>query len=384
MAEFGPDGAEVRARIVYWGIEGSGKSTNVQVIYSKLRPDHRGELRAVPTRLDPTVSYDALPIELGQIAGVRTRIQILAVPGAAEHAPTRKQLLDQVDGIVFVVDTQRERTAENLSSLEELREALASYGQALEEIPLVVQYNKRDQSDPYVLEELHRKLSMRNVAAFEAVATNGTAVLQTLTTISKRVIRHLREQGDSGVAQEPHAETAPAEPAVAPTAPPPGVSQILESAVAPPEEPAAEPLAAPTAPPPGVSQILESALAPPGEPAAELEESADQSAAIDPAILYDEDHPDRAAIEETAAQAEAVFESSFRQVTLEMEAPTRLDLEPDAPATTAAIRVESVGQVEQTGSGAVRIPIELRDEAGRSLSISLTVEIDMGKLESAD
>ena len=123
MAEFGAEGTEVRTRIVYWGIEGAGKSTNVQVIHSKLRPDHRGELQTVPTRLDPTVTYDALPIELGQIGGVRTRIQILTVPGAAEHAPTRKQLLDQVDGVVFVVDTQPDRIEENISSLEELRAA---------------------------------------------------------------------------------------------------------------------------------------------------------------------------------------------------------------------------------------------------------------------
>ena len=101
MAESGQQGAEVKARIVYWGIEGSGKSANVREIHSKLRPDNRGEFRTVPTRLDPTVTYDALPIELGQIGGVRTRILIIAVPGPAEHAPTRKQLLDQVDGIVF-------------------------------------------------------------------------------------------------------------------------------------------------------------------------------------------------------------------------------------------------------------------------------------------
>ena len=93
MAELGREGSEVKARIVYWGVEGSGKSTNAQVIHSKLRPDHRGELRTVPTRLDPTVSYDTLPIELGQIGDVRTRIQILTVPGAPEHEPTRKQLL---------------------------------------------------------------------------------------------------------------------------------------------------------------------------------------------------------------------------------------------------------------------------------------------------
>jgi hypothetical protein len=357
MAEFGRAGAEVRARIVYWGIEGSGKSTNVQVIHSKLRPDHRGELRTLPTRLDPSVTYDALPIELGQIGGVRTRIQIIAVPGAAEHAPTRKQLLDQVDGIVFVVDTQRHRIDENLSSLEELRGALASYGRALEEIPLVIQYNKRDQSDLYALEELHRKLSMPGAAAFEAVATSGTAVLQTLTTVSKRVIRRLREQSEAGRAVPTTAQTPPSPPEPAQTAPPPGATEILEAVVVSPDAPAAQ-----------------------------LEETTvvEEGAAVDPALLYDEDHPDVAAIEATAAETEAAFEPSFRQVTLEMAAPTRIDLEPDTPATAGKIRIESIGQASRTETGAVRIPIVLRDEAGRSMELSLRVEIEAGNPENDD
>jgi len=353
MAELGREGSEVKARIVYWGVEGSGKSTNAQVIHSKLRPDHRGELRMVPTRLDPTVTYDALPIELGQIGDVRTRIQILTVPGAPEHEPTRKQLLDQVDGIVFVVDTQRNRIDENISSLEELRRALVSYGRALEEIPLVVQYNKRDLSDPYALEELHRKLSMNSVAAFEAIATSGTGVLQTLTTISKRVIRHLRQQSLGDPATAAVAESAPLEP-VQP------------------------------APPPGMSQILETAIAPPRGLSAPREAGIDQTAALDPALLYDEDHPDGAAIEATAAEAQAAFESSFQQVTVEMEAPTRLDLETDAPEMPADIRIESIGEVSQTESGAIRIPIRLRDEAGRSVAISLTVEIGASETETGD
>jgi signal recognition particle receptor subunit beta len=356
MAEIGREGTEVRARIVYWGIEGSGKSTNVQVIHSKLRPDHRGELQTVPTRLDPSVSYHALPIELGRIGGVRTRIQIIAVPGAPEHAPTRKQLLDQVDGIVFVVDTQRDRIEENVASLEELRTALTSYGRDLEEIPLVIQYNKRDKSDPYALEELHRKLSMRGVAAFESVASSGTAVLQTLTTISKRVIRHRRVQSNDDGATPAIAEPIPAEPEL--------------------------PLgAAETAPPPGVSQILEEAVASSGDDAIHIEQGVDQTAAVDPAMLYDEDHPDAAAIEATAAETEALFEPSFRQVTVEMEAPTPLDLEPDSPATMGTIRIESVGQARQMGASTLRIPIVLSDEAGRSLSISLTVEIETEKTE---
>jgi signal recognition particle receptor subunit beta len=191
----------VNARIVYWGIEGSGKSTNLRLIHAKLRPDHRGRLEQVPTRLDPTVSYDRLPIELGEIAGVRTRIQIVAVPGAAEHAPTRKALLDRVNGVVFVVDAERDRIDENVASFEELRGALAAYGRSLEDVPLVVQYNKQDQADPYVLEELHRKLDVRGAAVFEAVAHEGTGVLPTLTTISKRVVRTLRENTAARAAQ---------------------------------------------------------------------------------------------------------------------------------------------------------------------------------------
>ena len=209
------DQSDVNARIVYWGIEGSGKSTCIRVIAEKLRSDHRGQLRAMPTGLDPTTAYEVLPIELGQVGGLQTRIQIVAVPGAAEHAPTRKQLLDEVDGVVFVIDAQRDRIDENLASFDELRGSLAAYGRSLSDVPLVFQYNKRDLSDPFALEELHRKLDMRGVAAFESVATEGRAVLQALTTASKAVIRQLRFQ-------EPAAASPPPPPEIprAPRAPP--------------------------------------------------------------------------------------------------------------------------------------------------------------------
>ncbi|MEJ2133260.1 MAG: GTPase, partial [Gammaproteobacteria bacterium] len=95
MTSESPGENGVVARIVYWGVQDSGKSTNLTAIHARLRPDHRGEMRDVPTRLDPTVTFEMLPIELGELGGVRTRIQIVAVPGAPEHGPTRKQLLDE-------------------------------------------------------------------------------------------------------------------------------------------------------------------------------------------------------------------------------------------------------------------------------------------------
>jgi len=194
MARASRDKSEVNARIVYWGVEGCGKTANLKAIYTNLRADHRGELRELPTRLDPTVHYQVLPIELGAIAGVRTRIEVVAVPGRPDQSPTRKQLLDEVDGLVLVLDSRGERIDENLQSFEELRQALAAYGRSLDDVPLVLQYNKRDLADSYALEDLHRKLDLHGAAVFEAVATEGTAVLQTLSTISKCVIRNLREE----------------------------------------------------------------------------------------------------------------------------------------------------------------------------------------------
>ena len=104
MAKVSREATEVRARIVYWGIEGAGKTENLRAAFAKLRPDHRGDLREVRSRLDPSASYEVLPIALGEVAGIRTQIEMVAVPGRPDQMPMRKQLLDQVDGVVFVAD----------------------------------------------------------------------------------------------------------------------------------------------------------------------------------------------------------------------------------------------------------------------------------------
>jgi signal recognition particle receptor subunit beta len=213
MPEPSRDLAEVNARILYWGAEGAGKSQNLRAAFAKLRPDHRGEIKQVPTRIDPTVGYEVLPISLGEIAGVRTQLELIALPGHREQLPTRRQLLDQVDGIVFVADARAERAEANLASLRELQQGLAAYGRGLEGLPLVVQYNKRDLADPYAIEDLHRRLGLGSAPVFEAGATQGTGVLQTLSTISKRVIRALRDQASGTAPEAPPSAPTPAEPA---------------------------------------------------------------------------------------------------------------------------------------------------------------------------
>ncbi|HJO23297.1 MAG: GTPase domain-containing protein [Myxococcota bacterium] len=192
MTKVSAESEAVNARIVYWGIEGAGKTTNLRMAHSKLRPDHRGEVREVASQLDPALIHEELPITLGEVAGTKTQIEMVAVPGRADQAPTRRRLLDRVDGIVLVVDTTAPLDA-NLGSLEELREALATQGRKLEDTPFVIQYNKRDAADPYALDDIHRKLDLGDIPVFEAIATEGAGVLQTLSTISKRVIRAIRD-----------------------------------------------------------------------------------------------------------------------------------------------------------------------------------------------
>ena len=204
MARVSAGTSAVNARIVYWGVPGAGKTANLRTAHSRLRPDHRGQVREIESRLDASVLYEELPISLGEVAGTRTQIEMVTVPGRADHREVREELLQDVDGVVFVVDTTAPLQA-NADSLEELREALAVHGHKLEDTPFVIQYNKRDIADPYALDDIHRGLDMGGVPVFEAVATDGAGVLQTLSTISKRVIRALRDG-------PPTTETAPADP----------------------------------------------------------------------------------------------------------------------------------------------------------------------------
>jgi len=335
MAKVSGGGAEVNARIVYWGIEGAGKRTSLEGVYRKLRPDHRGEMRDVPTRFDPSVSYTVLPIELGDVGGSRTRIELVAVPGAPEHAPTRKHLLDQVDGIVFVVDCRRERVEENLASFEELAKALEDYARSIDEIPLVVQYNKRDRSDSYGAEELHRRLGLAGATVFEAVATEGTGLLQALSTISKKVIRALREEsvgaGRTPLAPEPQPEPMPAPVPALRTAKP----------------------APPARPLPSPQQVMEEA------------------------ILAEADHPDQHAIDESVAAADALSGQPWLH-------------EPDALDAQAGVRIGpslsivSVGEATRADDRSVRIPLVLGDDEGGTSTVVLTVRIDPLLSESGD
>jgi len=193
---------DAKARILLWGISGSGKTTTLQMIHSKLQTNLRGELRREPTRLDPTIHYETLSINLGQIAGRESQIELVAVPGAPDQQMTRKQLLDGVEGLILVLDASPERIEANEEALTELRDSLDDYGRNLDEIPVVLQYNKRDIADPFQIEDFHRHTKLTQSAVFETIATSGHGVMATLTTISKHVVR-ARKSGTTQGADKP-------------------------------------------------------------------------------------------------------------------------------------------------------------------------------------
>jgi mutual gliding-motility protein MglA len=389
MAEPAPAQPNVNARIVYWGAAGSGKTANLRMIHAKLRSDHRGELREVPTRIDPSVCYEMLPIELGEIAGVRTRIQIIAVPGGPEHGPTRKQLLDKVDAVVFVVDAQRDRIDANVACFEELRRALAAYGRALESVPIVIQYNKRDLADPFALEELHRKLDIRGAGAFEAVATEGTGVLQTLTTISKRVIRARREQ----TAEAASAARAPAPPAhgavsaavkaalpaEAREATPSLKAAAVSAAAARPAVPI-PPAAAPSArPAPAAAAPSRPAAARPaapplrGRPATELAREEFAPAEFEPELVGTATvELDAREIARATANTQGALDESWPDVN-EIHAKAMAEANAAQPAPLV---IASVGRPEANGPRSLVLPLVLKDSAHRRHSLLLTIQLD--------
>jgi len=349
MAKLSSDENAVNARILYWGISGSGKTTNLQSIHRKLRADHRGEIQQEATLIDPAVEFESLAIELGEVGGLKTRIQMIAVPGGVDQAATRKQLLDQVDGVVMVIDSRKDRIEENVASLTELAKMLQDYGRNLEDVPLVLQYNKRDLSDPYAIEELHRKLKVNGAAVFEAVATENSGVLQTLSTLSKHVIRSLRGQQFSAHA----AAKAPPDDSLS------GL-QIQAEPVAAPAVEALETLAPePAAAEPSSTAVEASTTAPEVSTTTRMED----------AILAEQDHPEANILDEIAASAQTALDIPWGEQPDESEPLAAVQLD-------AEFSIASVGEATRSGERGVRVPLVVSDKAGRRSKLVLSIRLD--------
>jgi signal recognition particle receptor subunit beta len=176
---------------VYYGPGLSGKTTNLKYIYSTVPGQARGDLLSIDTETERTLFFDFLPLDLGRVHGYQVRFHIYTVPGQVLYERTRVAVLNGSDGVVFVGDSQRAKLAENVRSLQELARNLTQQGKRFLEFPLVMQYNKRDMPDVLPLQTLEKYLNSMHVPAFEAVASKGVGVFDTLRTISKLVISKL-------------------------------------------------------------------------------------------------------------------------------------------------------------------------------------------------
>lgn len=183
---------EINCKIVYYGPGLCGKTTNLQYIYNRTSPDSKGKMISLATETERTLFFDFLPLSLGEIRGFKTRFHLYTVPGQVFYDASRKLILKGVDGVVFVADSQIERMEANLESMENLRFNLEEQGYDLDSLPYVVQYNKRDLPNVASVEELSSLLNSANVPEFEATATTGQGVFDTLKAVAKLVLTELK------------------------------------------------------------------------------------------------------------------------------------------------------------------------------------------------
>ena len=231
MVFFNYSTMQVAAKIVYYGPGLCGKTTNLQYVYDHTTNDSRGEMVSLQTETDRTLFFDLLPIDLGSIGGFKTKIQLYTVPGQVFYNTTRKLVLKGVDGVVFVADSQRLMMDANVDSMVNLEANLAEIGFRMTDLPVVIQYNKRDLPDVSSMAELEATLNKHGLPSFEACALSGQGVFETLTGIAKLTLASLRDRltagrtssrpSAPGIAPRPRAAAPPLPPRQAPRSPVP-------------------------------------------------------------------------------------------------------------------------------------------------------------------
>ena len=187
---------EVQCKIVYYGPGRGGKTTNLLYIHQAMSEAVRGKMVTIDTKGDRTLFFDFLPLALGKIQNLSIKIQLYTVPGQVMYNATRKLVLKGVDGVVFVADSLKVQKEKNVESLENLKQNLADDGIDVKEIPLVMQYNKRDLSGSNIpilsVEEMERDLNRElKVPWFPGSALKGDGVFETLREVSKRTVKHV-------------------------------------------------------------------------------------------------------------------------------------------------------------------------------------------------
>jgi signal recognition particle receptor subunit beta len=379
MVLFNYSTRELTAKIVYYGPGLCGKTTNLQYVYNSL-PDQvkKGKMLSLATKTDRTLFFDFLPIELGTIRGMRTRIQLYTVPGQVFYNSTRKLVLKGADGVVFVADSQAKMIEANTESYRNLDENLREMGIRIEEIPLVMQFNKRDLPNLASIEEMNTRINRHNAPFYEAVAMTGIGVEDTLKAITKLVLNNLStkyrlEEGAAGS----KSAAAPAPAAVHPApraASAPPEDRALDALEAVPHAERRAPRPAPAPPPVAEPEdVIELTEEVPfegmgGEPLFELEEEAPAPAPVtvhpSAARASAPPRPAAAPVRAAARSAPAAEPDLFDQDDpIDLEDP--IDDEPPAPIVVSVPASASEKEVEvpirvEVGGRTVEIRMRLR------------------------
>ncbi|MGB0453799.1 MAG: GTP-binding protein [Bacteriovoracaceae bacterium] len=192
MSFVNPTTKEINCKIVYFGPGLGGKTTNIQYIYQKTSGKSE-DLISLNTENERTIFFDFIPLELGEIRGYKTRFHLYTVPGQVIYERSRRLVLRGVDGIIFVADSQVEKMDANLESLKDLEANLLEEGYDISEIPMVMQWNKRDLPNIMSSEEMNMRLNKWNRDHYEAIAVEGIGVFDCLKSITKRIIINLKK-----------------------------------------------------------------------------------------------------------------------------------------------------------------------------------------------
>jgi signal recognition particle receptor subunit beta len=185
---------EINCKLVYYGPGLGGKTTNLQYIYAKTNPNSKGKLISLATETDRTLFFDFLPLELGTIRGFRTRFHLYTVPGQVFYDASRKLILKGADGVAFVSDSQEVRMDANVESIRNLRDNLSEHGLDLATMPYVLQLNKRDLPTALPPDVMADGLRIQEEEVFEAVATTGAGVFETLKALARKVLMQMKKR----------------------------------------------------------------------------------------------------------------------------------------------------------------------------------------------
>jgi signal recognition particle receptor subunit beta len=387
MVLFNYSTKELTAKIVYYGPGLCGKTTNLQWIHEKIPIKNKGKMLSLATEADRTLFFDFLPIELGTIRGMKTRIQLYTVPGQVFYNATRRMVLKSADCVVFVADSQEPMLDPNLDSFQNMRENLEVNEIDPDEIPVVIQYNKRDLPNALPVSVLNEKLNQKGYPFHEAVALRGEGVEETLKTATGLVFKMLAAKSGPGGKPAPPAAPQPAAPAPRPAPPPP-----------PAPTPHTDPmLQAEPAPEPSADSLLDSLDAAPaelpeldlGEPEQDLDLGEPQLPEPDQALDFDEPAPGGAeelSFDEPLPEAEPPSEPGdlqLEELSFDEPLPEAEPMPEPAPAPMPAPRITPSPKPLARPQGIDTIPVEAEvsaDVAGLAeTEVAVPIEVVVGE-----